>query len=106
MTAVGPVCMTSTSSLRTGRRAAVEVTAAADPDSIELWRLINGRGERCTVPDLRGGWMLHLEPTARAKRLLKDLPAFLAEREEARIIEIPSRRRRKEVPGCYRDAGS
>ena len=59
--------------------AAVEVTAAADPDSIQLWKLVNGRGERWTVPNLQGGWMLHLEPTARAKRLLKELPAFLEE---------------------------
>lgn len=81
-----------------GTPAAVEVTAAADADSIQLWKLVNGRDERWTVPDLQGGWMLHLEPTARAKRLLKELPAFLAELEGQEITEIPSRRRRQEVP--------
>jgi hypothetical protein len=38
--------------------------------------------------------MLHLEPTARAKRLLKELPAFLAELEGNGSSEIPSQRRR------------
>lgn len=78
--------------------AAVEVTAAADPDSIQLWKLVNGRDERWTVPNLQGGWMLHLEPTARAKRLLQEVPAFLEELEDKGITEIPSQRRRQEVP--------
>lgn len=42
--------------------------------------------------------MLHLEPTARAKRLLQELPAFLEELEEKGVTEIPSQRRRQEVP--------
>jgi hypothetical protein len=41
-----------------GTSAAVEMTAAADPDSIQLWKLVNGRDERWIVPDLEGGWML------------------------------------------------
>ena len=80
-----------------GGPAAVEVTAAADPDSIQLWKLVNGQDERWTVPNLQGGWMLHLEPTARARRLLKELPAFLEELEGKGITEIPSRRHRHEV---------
>lgn len=80
-----------------GTSAAVEITAAADADSIQLWKLVNGRDERWTVPDLQGGWMLHLEPTARAKRL-KDLPGFLKELEGQGIDEIPSKRRRQEAP--------
>lgn len=89
--------------------AAVEVTAAADPDSIELWKLVNGRGERRTVKELQGGWMLTLEPTARAKRLRTELPAFLGELESQGVTEIPSQRRRLEVPesieGRARDLG-
>lgn len=81
-----------------GGPAAVEVTAAADPDSIQLWKLVNGRDERWTVPTLQGGWILHLEPTARAKRLLKELPAFLKELEGKGVTEIPSQRRRQEMP--------
>ena len=81
-----------------GSPAAVEVTAAADPDSIQLWKLVNGRDERWTVPDLQGGWMLHLEPTARAKHLLKELPAFLGQLEGQGVTEIARRRRRQEVP--------
>jgi hypothetical protein len=37
-----------------GAFAAVEVTAAADPDSIQLWKLVNGRDELWTVPGLDG----------------------------------------------------
>jgi hypothetical protein len=34
--------------------AAVEVVAAADPDSIQLWKLVNGRDERWTAPNPAG----------------------------------------------------
>ncbi len=81
-----------------GSLAAVEVTAAADPDSIQLWKLVHKRDERWTVPDLQGGWMLHLKPTARAKLLLRELPAFLRELEGQGVTEIPPQRRRQEVP--------
>lgn len=70
--------------------AAVEVTAAADADSIELWRLVNGRDERWMDPALRGGWMLSLRPTARAKLLLREAPAFLANLEERKVTEVSS----------------
>lgn len=81
-----------------GSLAPVEVTAAADPDSIQLWKLVNERDERWTVPDVQGGWILHLKPTARAKRLLKELPAFLRELEGQGVTEIARQRRRQEVP--------
>ncbi|MEI4274241.1 hypothetical protein TEK04_21180 [Klenkia sp. LSe6-5] len=82
-----------------GTFAAVEVTAAADSDSVQLWKLVNGRDERWTVPGLEGGWMLSLEPTARAKRLLKELPAFLEELEGHGVTEIGRRRAWREAPG-------
>jgi hypothetical protein len=63
--------------------AAVEVTAAADADSIELWKLVNGNDERWVETDLLGGWMVALEPAARAKRLRTELPGFLRELEAA-----------------------
>lgn len=81
-----------------GSPAAVEVTAAADPDSIALWKLVNGRDERWTVPDLQGGWLLNLEPTTRAKRLFKELPAFLGELEGKGVTEILRQWRRQEAP--------
>lgn len=81
-----------------GTSAAVEVTAAVDADSTQLWKLVNGRDERWIVPDLQGGWMLHLEPTARAKRLLKELPGFLKELEGEGIGQIFSQGRRHEAP--------
>lgn len=92
-----------------GERAALEVTAAADPESIQLWKLVNGRGERWIDPNLRGGWMLQLQPTARANRILRELPAFLKELEGNGIKEIPNRRSRQEMPdsieGRARDLG-
>ncbi len=78
-------------------QAAVEVTAAADPDSIQLWKLINGRQGRWTEPNLQGGWMLYLKPTARAKRLLTELPAFLRELEGRGITGIADQWHRQEV---------
>lgn len=77
--------------------AAVEVTAAADSDSLQLWKLVNGRDERWTVSDIRGGWMVQLTPTARAKRLLKELPALLKELESQPIADGLNQRRRHEV---------
>jgi hypothetical protein len=79
-----------------GGPAAVEVTAAADPDSIQLWKLVNGRDERWIVPGLAGGWMFQLQPTTRAKRLLKELPAFLRQLEGQGITEVARRRGRQE----------
>lgn len=57
--------------------AAMEVTAAADAESIELWNLVNGSNERWTEPDMLGGWMVTVTPQARAKRLRTDLPSLL-----------------------------
>ena len=81
-----------------GSTAAVEVTAAADADSIQLWKLVNGGDERWIVPTLRGGWMVALDPTARARRLLNELPDLLHELERRNIATIP-RSGRNEAPG-------
>lgn len=52
---------------------AVEVTAAADGEAIALWNLLNGQDERWVEPALAGGWLVSLLPTARAKRVRKEL---------------------------------
>jgi len=62
--------------------------AAADPDSIQLWKLVNGRDERWIVPALAGGWLLHLEPTTRAKGLLEELSALLRQLEGQGVTEM------------------
>jgi hypothetical protein len=49
-----------------GKTAAVEITAAADAETIEFWNLMNTSG-RWVVPDLAGGWAVHVEPSARVK---------------------------------------
>lgn len=60
---------------------AVEVTAAADAESVELWNITNGRRGRWQVDQLAGGWLVSLLPSARAKRVLTNLPRLLAELE-------------------------
>jgi hypothetical protein len=62
--------------------AAVEVVAAADPESIALWKLVNGGG-RWQVPGIRGGWLASLLPSARGRRLFLELPGLLSELEAA-----------------------
>lgn len=57
--------------------AAMEVTAAADADSIELWNLLNGSESWWVEPNLVGGWLATVTPKARAKRLKKELPGLL-----------------------------
>jgi hypothetical protein len=69
-------------------RAAVEVTAAAHGDSIALWKLMNGRNGRWIVDELRGGWMVTVLPSARAKRLRIELPVLLAEMESLNIPQL------------------
>lgn len=71
--------------IRYGRKspAAVEITAAADPESIKLWKLVN-RGGRLVVEGLNGGWFVWLVPSSvGAKRRFEELPSFLAELEGA-----------------------
>ncbi len=71
--------------------AAVEVTAAADPASIELWNLMNS-GDRWQVDGLVGGWLVTLDPVARANRLRRELPALLKQLEGLGISELRPRR--------------
>ncbi|UOY02451.1 hypothetical protein [Blastococcus sp. PRF04-17] len=78
--------------------AAVEVTAAADRASVELWHLVNGASERWIVPTLRGGWFVALEPWARAARLKAELPATLASLE-AEGVTWPRWNRRRRPTG-------
>lgn len=56
--------------------AACEVTAAADPEAIELWNLVNGNG-RWIEPSLSGGWLLSLTPKCRARTLRREAPRLL-----------------------------
>lgn len=83
-----------------GSVAAIEVTAAVDRDSIQLWKLVNNCDERWIVPSLRGGWMVFLEPTARAKRVFAELPALLADLEAGNVQEIGTsvRKQDQEAP--------
>lgn len=59
------------------RSSRIEVTAAADPDCVELWKLMNGSDERWIEDGLRGGWFVSLYPRARVRRLRSELPGLL-----------------------------
>lgn len=68
--------------------AAVEITAAADFESMKLWKLVNS-GDRWIVDGLAGGWALWLVPSAaRAKWRVKQFPAFLAELEAEGVRSV------------------
>ncbi len=75
-----------------GDCAAMEVTAAADGESIALWKLVNGTQERWIEPTIAGGWMVSLDPTARAKTLRARLPALLLELERVGRRELRTSR--------------
>ncbi|WP_344874549.1 hypothetical protein [Nonomuraea antimicrobica] len=66
---------------------AVEVSAAADGDCIELWKLVNGQGRRI-YSSLLGGWFLILRPSTRVKPLLQALPALLTDWEQRGVREF------------------
>lgn len=75
-----------------GDCAAMEVTAAADGESIALWNLVNGTDERWIEPAIAGGWIVSLDPTARAKTLQVRLPALLLELERVGRRELRTSR--------------
>lgn len=70
--------------------AAVEIVAAADAESIQTWKLMNGRGEgrRWVVDGLQGGWLVTILPSASAKGLWKRLPPLLAELESQGVRRL------------------
>ncbi|MFI1311629.1 hypothetical protein ACH4TS_15905 [Streptomyces albidoflavus] len=74
--------------VREGHRfAALEVTAATDASSFELWKLINA-GDRWIQQELVGGWLVSLAPTARVKLVRSLLPALLARLEALGLSQI------------------
>jgi hypothetical protein len=75
-----------------GDCAAMEVTAAADGESIALWSLVNGTHQRWIEPTIAGGWTVSLDPMARAKTLRARLPALLLELERVGRRELRTSR--------------
>jgi len=72
-----------------GRVGAAEVVAAADGESIALWREMNDREDRrWQVPELVGGWGVGLFPHARAKRIRAELPRLLKRLENIRLRDL------------------
>jgi hypothetical protein len=71
---------------------AVEVTAAADAEQIELWKLVSGRGKRWIESNLVGGWLVRVLPSTRARELHKQLPGLLRELENEDVSVIRGRR--------------
>jgi hypothetical protein len=85
--------------------AAVEVTAAADSASIELWKLVNDEGERWVEPALDGGWTVSILPSARAKKLKSGLPTLLGRLESEGRRAILRRERDPHVRRQASDLG-
>lgn len=75
-----------------GSVGALEVTRAADQQELELWQLIGRRGRRWLVPELRGGWLVQVLPSARARLLFDRLPSLLRSLEHDDIAAIRGRR--------------
>lgn len=88
-----------------GQAAAVEVTAAADPAAIELWNLMNGRGQRWVVPDLQGGWMVQLDLAARANELWRHLPVLLQRLERLGVSQMYAERNGSPLAALARRVG-
>jgi hypothetical protein len=74
-----------------GPHAAVEVTAAVDAASTELWNIAYREG-RWEESDLAGGWSVYVDPARRSRksRLRRDLPPFLRGLETAHLREYPA----------------
>ena len=68
-----------------GSIGAVEVTAAADAQQLELWKVVGGRGKRWIEPGLAGGWQVRILPSTRGKKLLSQLPTLLRDLEHTGI---------------------
>lgn len=66
---------------------AVEVTAVVDAPVTAAWKLLNPGG-RWIEPGLCGGWIVSVDPEARARVLKKDLPALLASLESAGVTHV------------------
>lgn len=58
------------------RVGAVEISAAVDPQALELWRLVS-TPRQWTDATLAGGWMVSVSRTARARALKTSLPGLL-----------------------------
>jgi len=71
-----------------GAIGAVEVTAAADRQQLELWKLAGGRGKRWIEPGLTGGWIVRILPSTRARNLLQQLPDLLRSLERDGLHDV------------------
>jgi hypothetical protein len=85
-----------------GAIGAVEVTATADRQQLELWKLVGCRGKRWIEPGLAGGWIVRILPSTRAKNLLQQLPDLLRRLERDGLHDVRGTRR----PGTSRASSS
>lgn len=81
-----------------GRRGAIEVVAAADPEAIQFWNLANGGGTRWVEKGISGGWAVECKPSTRVKDLRSQLPLLLKGYESLGITQFDSRRRTASHP--------
>lgn len=86
-----------------GSIAAMEVTAAADAETIELWQKLNGGDELHVVEGLHGGWLVQFDSSVRVNRVLREVETLLAQLEELGVRSLGPTRGHRENP-LYRSA--
>jgi hypothetical protein len=75
-----------------GTTGAVEITAAADGQQIELWKAVRPGGMPLVEPTLKGGWIVRILPSTRAKNLVRQLPGLLRGAEQAGLRTVRGNR--------------
>jgi hypothetical protein len=75
-----------------GTTAAMEITAAADEQQMELWKAIKPGGTPWVEPALTGGWIVRILPSTRAKNLVRQLPGLLHDVEQAGFRSVRGNR--------------
>jgi hypothetical protein len=74
------------------KRGALEVTAAADAECVELWNLTNGKSSPWRDPGLSSTWLVSLLPSARVNKLrreLRDLLLLLEQEDSTGFFQPP-----------------
>ena len=74
------------------QKEAVEVTAAAEPEAIPLWKRLNNTGERWIDDRLTGGWSIEFRSSAQARDIQRDLPDLLLDLERLGIQHVSHHR--------------
>jgi hypothetical protein len=76
-----------------GRAGAIEVTAAADAQQLELWKLVGRRGQPWVESTISGGWIVEILSSAKVNGLSRELPNLLRRLEPPMLPRCLTRNR-------------